>query len=377
MTRLKRFLISLVICLVAFYSYPIIKDLTSPPSPPTSQYATPLKPHIIRNETPVSLGGISQYMGQSREQFEADFGQPKDHILTGLGYEWWIYGADMHQFFQVSYDHDRVQEIFVLGDQVPITPFKMGMELSELTEVTPIYSDFVFEVDDHLYEIELTEEQLTLMPLIMFDHNAFALLHMSRWTGELMAIRYLTVERLLRLMPYQLISGNLPDIPYTKQQDWQVINLDNRRQFLNLLSILRVKEGYSPYILRSELMDISQEMLTQLLANSASFFNMEEIELWDSRYEDINLQHVFYLNTKDLKPIIKTLPHRNWIDHAVFYAPTYDLPWLLMSMYNRRSFQTIFQQEQARYLGITFDQDMLLFVSSSDAALHPKIDIGD
>ena len=123
--------------------------------------------------------------------------------------QWWFYGETHRDYFQVYVRNNQVESIFVLGDELGLAPFEIGQSLNEVSEISTIYSNFSFVFNNQTYVMELSEKDMNYQPLMAFDNNVFVILHMSKETGEVVGLRYLSQQMLLELQPYQLLEGNL------------------------------------------------------------------------------------------------------------------------------------------------------------------------
>lgn len=362
MKRTTKFLIAFVVCLLVAYAYPVVvpkneskKDVS------TLQVGNPHRTAL--SFEPIKSEGFAPYIGVSRTAFESEFGQAKESFQTPLGYTLAIYGSNRQNYFQVSYRQEKVSSIFSLGTKNKITPFHLGMDLPDISDVTTIYSTFFLKNDDVDYEIELTEEDMNYRPLIAFDNDSFAILHFDREKGKLLAVRYLDKETLLELMPYQLIDGNAVDLKVTDHFDWKTFDGENRKQFNQILSILRENEHLDRYRLIDSLNTLTEETLRQFVDEPEKFLTGESLSNWQMHQENLSFYDPFYLEQKQTAQVLKTAEKANQNLSGILYSPAYDVPWLIMALYNERFFQEQFHRNQERGLGVSFYKDAALFVT--------------
>lgn len=360
---MTKFLIALVICLLVAYFYPVVfpknenkKEIS------TLQVGNPHRTAL--SFEPIQATGLSKYIGASMDYMEEQFGHPNEIFDTPLGYTWAVYGTNQKNFLQVSYRHGRVNSIFSLGSKNDTVPFHLGMDLSDISDIATIYSTFFLKYDKLDYEVELTEEDMNYRPLIAFDNGSFAILHVDREKGKLLAIRYLDVESLLELMPYQLVEGNAIDLKVTQNFDWKVFDAKNRYHFKQILSILRENERMDDYRLIDSLNTLTEDVLRSFVDDPTKYLTGEELSNWEIHQENLSFYDSFYIEQKQMSQIIKTAGKTNPNLSGVLYSPAYDVPWLVMTLYNERFFQTQFHKNQERWLGVSFYKDAVFFVTA-------------
>lgn len=155
------------------------------------------------------LEGIGQYVGETIDLLEKKQGRPLRIETTSYGYEWWIYGDNEKDYFQVGVSKQgKVISMFVLGSILDVSPFKVGMDIAEVYQLTPLYPTFSIEYENKDYTIELSENDLNYHPLVIFEKNVFSILMVDRETNKINAIRYVDEQTLLQSDIYEVFPQN-------------------------------------------------------------------------------------------------------------------------------------------------------------------------
>ena len=324
-----------------------------------------LSTRVALSNDPIASEGFAVYIGMTQEAFEKHFGQPREEMTAFLGYKWAIYGDTPKHYFQVAYRGDKVSSIFVLGSETEIEPFSLGEGISEIADVVPIYSNLFFDYQGEGYGVELTEFEMKYSPLVAFENNSFAILYMDQENVDLMAIRYLDTQMLLELMPYQLTAGNPIDFYQEDATDWNQLNVDNTKQFKEILSIVRQQEELPKYQMNVQLNTLSHWLLDVFLTNPAELLSGEDLEMWEDGQNQLFFNQKFYLDNKAMAPFIKANNKVNISTSGIIYAPAYDIPSAFLSLYYEPSFYKLFHKEKYTDMGISFDKGTLLFMSAN------------
>ena len=164
---------------------------------------------VIKQET-FSLEGMGQYMGKTSDTFKKKYGEPLRIESTELGYEWWIYGDNEQDYVQVGVSEENtIASIFVLGSTLDVSPFKIGMDITEVYQLATLYPTFSINYKSNDYTIELSENDLNYHPLVIFENNIFSVLMVDRKTNKINAIRYVDKQTLLQSDIYEVNSNNV------------------------------------------------------------------------------------------------------------------------------------------------------------------------
>ena len=359
MKRILEFTLCFLVVFGVVYMKPVISSHNQPQ----------LKPDLVVEEVKVShksvpyyelnTTGMANFIGQTEKEFLKEFPKPKKRMTSYFGTEWLVYGDSIHDYYQVELKNHVVSSIFVIGDELDSTPFLMGMNLTDLAEITTIFSNFNFEYGDDKYEVELTEDDMNYRPLVAFNNGTFAILHMNQANGELMAVRYLDKNSLLSIMPYQMnqenhVQESLADI----ETDWPEVNQNNRQQLLTILNLLRHREGRDNYqidptlqVKSTKALEVMAKEPEKIIVEADRFEGFQEVE-----EKDI-LNHPFVLNDSEVTKLKDSLSLKEDDIHGIFYTPVLDVPFMMTNWYGSRYFHDELMYDDDKMIGVTFDKE--------------------
>lgn len=188
----------------------------------------------------IPIAGLGSYVGQKIENFTGKFGDPTRIDPTVYKEERWIFGEDETDYAQLIVKDGIIIDLFVLGSQLDVAPFKIGMSITEVFQLASFYPTYSVENQGEQDTLELTESDLNYRPLIAFDNGTFAVLMMDRSTNQMIAIRYLDSPSLIRLGVYDDGSKQHLNASFEVDEIRQdAINEANQKQMYEILNILR------------------------------------------------------------------------------------------------------------------------------------------
>ena len=361
----------LLLCsLLLAYAQPLLAPIKESASAPKKKEETDVSmSHTSLPYGEIQATGFAQFIGQPPAKLTAVYGEPLEIQKTSLGYEWWILGEDEDDYLQISVRHNKVSSIFVLGKELNITPFKMGMTLSAVADLTTIYSNFTFDYQKQQYQFELSEEDMNYRPLIAYDNDTFAILHLNQGTGELIAVRYVDKHTLLSLMPYQLNDGEISQQGYPPETDWTLVNSDRERQLRSILTILRKRDELGPYIYLPELGEVAQRSLSFLRSQPLKILTEPSRVEQLREKEDIPVfNQPFSLSASEFDKMLTNSKIESEGLHGIVYLPSYDVPFLALSWYSATASQEQFTHANEAGVGVAFQENAVLFLFAEENA---------
>ena len=361
MKRVIEFFVCLIVVFSIVYMKPVIS--ASKNTKPSNDLSIE-KVKMTHKSVPyyeLNTTGMANHIGKTKEEFLKDFPNPKKIWSSYDQSEWLVYGDSTKDYYQVEIKNHLVSSVFVLGNMVDSTPFTMDMNLVDLAEITTIFSNFNFEYGDEKYEVELTEDDMNYRPLVAFNNGTFAILHMNQLTGKLMAIRYLDKQTLLSIMPYQMEQENQVKIKHVaKDSDWKKINEANREQLTTLLNLFREKDEKRKYHLDTLLqtksgkgMQILVEKPETIITGEAHFSDWEKVMEQQS-------ETIFLLEREEMLKLTKEVELKGKKEHAIFYAPVNDVPFMITNWYGSRFYHEEIDHKKDSTIGMTFDKEKAL-----------------
>lgn len=188
---------------------------------------------------------LYELIGKDSKDVIELLGQPARIDVSEYDYDWWIYNEPLSGYCQIGIEGDKVVTAFVMGDNHNISPFKIGQPKSSLEDIVDISEKVEFQVDDNLYQFELTAEEQEMVPLIHYK-NIWAQVYIDKFSERVSSIRFLDAETLVKIRPYELVyRGELISAKEIDPKMWDKIENGKAHQILDMTNVLRVRNGLS------------------------------------------------------------------------------------------------------------------------------------
>lgn len=201
---------------------------------------------------------IFDQLYQSTESLQANFGEPTRKDLTPYGYTWWVYTDEQTNFIQFGVEEDKVQTIFVTGEEVSSEPFVIGTSYEELEKNFPFKNKVTYQSGLSFYSFILNETDLQMNPLIKLSDDTFVQLYFDSFTEELSSVRILTGDTLLKQRFYEMeYRGNLPEDESLSDEDWEKIEQGMEKQVFDLTNIYRYRHKLSPLVMDEQVSEVA------------------------------------------------------------------------------------------------------------------------
>lgn len=176
------------------------------------------------------------------------------------------------------------------------------MDLTDLTSVTTLFSNFDLDYDGQPVSLELSEEDMNYRPLIAFDNDTFAILFFGQNNYQLYGVAYVNKEMLLQVMPYQWnsepISGyQLDDLT---EQEWEERNLANTARGISLINYLRKLENLGNYPIDGELFNYANTFIQQVSLQPETILSENALREWQEIVPEVPYMHQLSLTNDDL-----------------------------------------------------------------------------
>ncbi|MGX6978170.1 CAP-associated domain-containing protein [Vagococcus elongatus] len=362
MKRIAHFFLVSVIFLIIAYMQPIIFPDDRAPKPLDIGSEVPDEKGQKFMQGKVSSTGLSQYIGQKAEAFVQNFGEPIEIQEVDNTSSWWIFGEDGSDYLQLLIEDKVIQSIFVLGTGIECDYFNIGMTLHEMSSVTTLYSNFSFQQSGKDYVVELTEKDMSTQPLVAFDNESFAILHIDGESEKVTGIRYLNTASLLSLMPYNLQEGELPESKNNESDVSEVSQRHLERQFFSLVNLIREREGKEIFVANGQLFLDSSELLTSFLDEKETYLEKEALEELALQRNIQTYRQPFYLTQKEIEKIAKENKISLDNTYGLAYTPTRDIPYMLMQWYGKLLPHLPLNQIEQGEIGVSFKDDFILLM---------------
>jgi uncharacterized protein YkwD len=198
----------------------------------------------VSSEKPTE--GLSLLIGQDLTALEKELGKPQRIDESLYGYQWYIYNQDYSRYVQVGVEKNRVVTIFVMGENLDIAPFEIGQPVEEIFNTQYIDTNVNINMNGNSYHFELNDTDLNLRPIVQLG-NVYVQLYIDRFTGTLSGVRFLNVETLLKLQPYELVyRGALIAPAEPSASTWRMIETGTEQEIFDMTNVLRIRNNLKP-----------------------------------------------------------------------------------------------------------------------------------
>ncbi|WP_407389721.1 CAP-associated domain-containing protein [Carnobacterium jeotgali] len=341
---------------------------------------TDLKPEQL----PIS--GLGSYIGQKVEIFIQEFGEPSRKDPTSYDEEQWIFGEDETDYIQVGVKNGVITNLFALGSDLNVAPFKIGMSITEVFQIASFYPTYTVESQDEQVTLELTERDLNYRPLIAFNNQTFAVLMMDRSTNNITAVRYLDAASLLQLGVYDngsiVSKDSAIKIDEVKQQ---AISEANKNQVYEIVNILRQRYELPTLSQSDALSEVAQNIFVDYEAqlsrqteesNSAESTSSSESETRDSAsietfiLEDEHAsnqdkidQEIQSLTSDQIELTLQETDLKLNEVRVLYSNQKTDITWLVTNWFTLETERNFLMDEKMVEIGIAYrNEDILLIL---------------
>ncbi|WP_159721666.1 CAP-associated domain-containing protein [Enterococcus sp. CSURQ0835] len=348
--------ISIFLCvLIGYYIQPIL----FPPATPTVKKIPeqPLRHHALKYEQ-IPATGFAPFIGQSVAQFEQTFGLAEKSEPSGFFFETRFYSLATGRL-AVNSEEGVVVGINVVAKSEPkVAPFTFGMTNEQLFANMNLSANFGVTYDEEPVAIVLSEDDMRARPLIAFNNQSFAILFFDAQTKKLAAITYLDLEMLLRLMPYQINSGN--PLSYRMQdtsQDWQQIDQTTQVHLTELIDAYRQTKRLPKNQQTAGAETASHQLLQNFLQQPAAVLSKSRLEEWQMDQTAHLVNDDFYLTPAEFKKLAQT--EKIKYQAGFFYSPVID-PFFSFYYWCSEPAQVALFNGRAENLAVAVDQQNVL-----------------
>ncbi|MBF8807915.1 MAG: hypothetical protein IC227_05640 [Enterococcus lacertideformus] len=358
MKRLGLFGAILLSVIIAFYMQPVLfpPELEAKKSP-EQQIQNQMTAWKYQK---LQATGFSAYVGKSVAQLEQQYGKPYDYLTSGFGFETRYYKDQInHLSIEANIENEQVSTIKVLSaDKEATVPFKLGMTMQDLTEITTIYTNFNFKYHENEIGIELMEEDMHYRPLIAFDNETFAILFFDQSSNDLFSIVYLNKDSLLKLLPYQVFGEGLPQYKIEEQIYWAKVNRAKEVHSFQLLNQLRQLDELPLYKKTTTFTTQTELLLNDYLDNPQDILSKERLNEWQHTNGSAKTTTKFSFTNDELNTFIarRKLPQAN----GMFSHPVIDPTFTFLFLYSDPYYHDRFLVKTSDLLGIAFSKENML-----------------
>ncbi len=187
----------------------------------------------------VASGSFFQWMGASSEELIGEFGEPVRIEKSGYGYEWWTFNQDEKEYNQFGIKDGTVVTGITFSTQDKDPPFNIGEPYDKLQKKFSFKKELSLSTEGD-YKLELNANDLKARPLISLNDHWTAQLYFDTFTNQLIAVRVLRNDILLKLQPYKIVyRGQLPQSQNLSNEEWEQVENGMERQVFSMTNFIR------------------------------------------------------------------------------------------------------------------------------------------
>lgn len=257
---------------------------------------------IPKTESPETLGdvlprpekGLSTFIDLKSNHVLEKFGEPDRIDKTAFGYSWWVYNSKPKSFVMFGIKNDIVTQVYISGEDLDASPYKIGQTLDEVYRMTIVESEVTVQIEDNLYTFAMDEKDMRNRILTQFD-GIYAQLYIDETNDVLNGIRYTNGETLVEHRPYEMsFIGNLHTSPNPSSYLIEESNVGNANQLYDLINVFRIQNDIltieKDESLTTVAMNHSKDMYTNnyLSHDSPTYGSLKKrLEVESIQYEDV------------------------------------------------------------------------------------------
>lgn len=355
MKRVIGFFSILLVVLTGYYLQPVLFPPTEK-KVPVEQTSQTVRHKALKHQT-IKAEGLAMYISQPVENFEQKYGQPIKVEDSGFFFQTREYPFDQG-ILEVNVEAGKVSTIKTMAKKGKITPFKFGMTSSQLSDQINLSADFALAYDEEPVAIELSENDMRFRPLIAFDNGTFAMLFFDAKNEKMIGAAFIDIENLLRLMPYQINSGNpLANRVQESNLDWNILNQQKQSRTISAINHYRSILNLDAMSVTEKSANDSKKMLKSFLTAPKKVLDKDRLEEWQMD-QGAHLSNLSFETTnlefRNLARFTKT----DYKD-GFLYNPMVDPLFNFFVWVSQEHLQTIFTEPEAE-LGVAIDQESVL-----------------
>lgn len=204
------------------------------------------KQREIRNEHNFIIESIDvfQFIGKDLSHAVQKFGSSYETGPSRFGYEWVIFNKNPEKYLQIGHYNSKIVTVFILGQSLNDGFFAIGNKYDEIAKYVPMKNSIVIQDDTGEYRLELTDDDVKQRPLVQLTDDVYAQLYFDRFLNQLVAIRLLDKETLLKHRPYRIVyRGSLIEVKKLDKSHQKLVDEMNVKQIYYITNVLRKRYG--------------------------------------------------------------------------------------------------------------------------------------
>lgn len=293
-TFIRITILTTVIFFIMIYYYSVPQDHSKPLK--DDNHSIPPKIDYFINdeqsdETTRPKEGLSVYIGKKSKTLVEDYGEPQRIDISAYGYEWWIYKSFYGTYMQVGVLNDSVVTIYAIGNQLNVSPYKIGQSIEDIFRTTILETEILVSKDGGTYRFELSEEDLNLRPLVQLG-EIFVQLSIDKFSGTLSSIRFYDKNTLITQKPYELVyHGDLLEPADLDIQEWKEIENGAEQQIFDITNVIRNRLGLNALEWDDKLSKVAYDHSKDMFENSYLSHESPEFGSLEERLQEEEIEY--------------------------------------------------------------------------------------
>lgn len=211
-----------------------------------NQIPTSSPPQLVKEQKMVKtkamdVAGIQSFIGKTEEEVTKRFGQPTRIDDSSYDYKWWVYNKTPNTYLQIGMLNGRSVTAFIGGEQINVSPFRIGQPLQEVYRLISFPSTIEVVLPAGTYRFELSEQDVSMQPVVKMD-GVYVQLYVDHFTGTITGIRIMDAETFVKLRPYELMyRGALLSSQSLSLEQQKKVEEANARQIFDMTNVIRAR----------------------------------------------------------------------------------------------------------------------------------------
>lgn len=277
MKALLRILVLFALALIALFYVDQSDNKNEPLKGPTKTVPNMEAPQISEDVMERPTSGWSTFVGKKITTLQQELGQPQRKGPSAYGFMWWVYHMQ-GEYILVGVENQKINQLFVTGENVDLAPFKLGQTIDELYRNTITDTEISVTVDGNIYTMILSEMDLQTRLLVMYK-DVLAQLYFDGQTKKLVAIRFIDGETLVKQKPYDMTYvGEVLEPKKPSSFELEKINRENAEQLFELSNMYRNLNDLPPFELDIKLKEVTQKQVESIVRGRIAKTDEAEID---------------------------------------------------------------------------------------------------
>lgn len=334
MKRIRNFILLFLLFLIAAYAAPVLEGRQAiKEHPKLGEPVSSTKP--VEKLEKTAADKWASMIGKPIDRLIQDHGEAKETVKMSDGSLNMVFGETVDDYLHAHVDKTGlIDKLFIFGQQVTSPLFKIGMSLPDVSKRVLLSDQVNITLDNETYQVDLTGNDINTKPLIPFDNNSYAILHLDQESGQTLAISYLSAAALVADPPYQQlidpnaitkrqVAGDKTDVEFKQRQMGEVLQLVFKRLGIAV-------EGFD-----STLISQGNKLLQNLKDDPKAIFKSEaRYREWQAITENQKMSAFFALEPEELQTLFKSEGMGISADEGLLVAPVNDVNLFVMAIFS-------------------------------------------